>query len=98
VSRIAALLDAAHQQLGGPIVPVWDGLPGHRSAAMRHLPGRGREPRRCRLGLGQPDHGRRAEHGRAVGQQRPDLSDRSGHRGPVDSDHHRQGLVRQADT
>jgi hypothetical protein len=33
----AALLDAAHQQLGGPIVLVWDGLPGHRSAAMRRL-------------------------------------------------------------
>lgn len=33
----AALLDAAHQQLDGPIVLVWDGLPGHRSAAMRRL-------------------------------------------------------------
>jgi putative transposase len=33
----AALLDAAHQQLGGPIVLVWDGLPGHRSATMRRL-------------------------------------------------------------
>ena len=33
----ARLLDAAHQQLGGPIVLVWDGLPGHTSAAMRHL-------------------------------------------------------------
>jgi transposase len=33
----AGLLDAAHQQLGTPIVLVWDGLPGHRSAAMRRL-------------------------------------------------------------
>jgi putative transposase len=33
----AALLDAAHQQLGGPIVLVWDNLHGHRSAAMRTL-------------------------------------------------------------
>lgn len=33
----ARLLDAAHQQLGAPIVLVWDGLPGHRSAAMRAL-------------------------------------------------------------
>jgi hypothetical protein len=33
----AALLDAAHQQLNGPILLVWDGLPGHRSAAMRQL-------------------------------------------------------------
>jgi hypothetical protein len=35
--HFAALLDAAHQQLGGPIVLVWDGLPGHRSARMRRL-------------------------------------------------------------
>jgi len=35
--HFAALLDAAHQQLSGPIVLVWDGLPGHRSAAMRRL-------------------------------------------------------------
>jgi putative transposase len=33
----AALLDAAHQQLGAPIVLVWDQLPGHTSAAMRQL-------------------------------------------------------------
>ena len=33
----AALLDAAHQQLGGPIVLVWDGLPAHKSAKMRAL-------------------------------------------------------------
>ena len=33
----AALLDAAHQQLGGPIVLVWDNLGGHISAAMRRL-------------------------------------------------------------
>lgn len=35
----ARLLDAAHQHLGTPIVLVWDGLPGHRSAAMRQLIG-----------------------------------------------------------
>lgn len=33
----AALLDAAHQQLGGPIVLVWDNLGGHTSALMRTL-------------------------------------------------------------
>lgn len=33
----AALLDAAHQQLNGPIVLVWDNLGGHISAAMRAL-------------------------------------------------------------
>lgn len=31
----AALLDAAHQQLDGPIVLVWDNLQGHVSTAMR---------------------------------------------------------------
>jgi hypothetical protein len=30
----AALLDAAHQQLGGPIVLVWDNLSTHTSKAM----------------------------------------------------------------
>jgi transposase len=30
----AALLDAAHQQLGGPIVLIWDNLNTHVSAAM----------------------------------------------------------------
>jgi len=35
--HFAALLDAAHQQLGGPIILVWDGLPAHRSARMRRL-------------------------------------------------------------
>ena len=35
----AALLDAAHQQLGGPIVVIWDNLNTHRSAAMRELIG-----------------------------------------------------------
>lgn len=35
--HFAALLDAAHQQLGGPIVLVWDGLPAHKSARMRAL-------------------------------------------------------------
>lgn len=33
----AALLDAAHQQLGGPLVVVWDNLNTHRSAAMAEL-------------------------------------------------------------
>jgi len=31
------LLDAAHQQLGGPIVVVWDNLNTHVSKKMRHL-------------------------------------------------------------
>jgi hypothetical protein len=30
----AALLDAAHQQLAGPLVVVWDNLNSHVSAAM----------------------------------------------------------------
>ncbi|HEY1002006.1 MAG TPA: IS630 family transposase [Streptosporangiaceae bacterium] len=33
----AALLDAAHQQLDGPIVLIWDNLNTHTSAAMREL-------------------------------------------------------------
>jgi transposase len=33
----AALLDAAHQQLGGPIVLIWDNLNTHISTAMRAL-------------------------------------------------------------
>jgi putative transposase len=33
----ARLLDAAHQQLGGPLVVVWDNLNVHVSAAMREL-------------------------------------------------------------
>lgn len=33
----AALFDAAHQYLGGPIVVVWDNLNTHRSAAMRKM-------------------------------------------------------------
>ena len=33
----AGLLDAAHQQLGGPIVVVWDNLNTHVSAAMAEL-------------------------------------------------------------
>ena len=32
-----ALLDAAHQQLGGPIVVIWDNLNTHVSTAMRTL-------------------------------------------------------------
>jgi DDE superfamily endonuclease len=33
----AALLDAAHRQLGGPIVLIWDNLNTHTSAAMTEL-------------------------------------------------------------
>jgi len=33
----AALLDAAHQQLGGPIVLVWDNLSTHASKVMTEL-------------------------------------------------------------
>ena len=33
----AALLDAAHQQLAGPLVVVWDNLNCHVSAAMTEL-------------------------------------------------------------
>ncbi len=33
----AVLLDAAHQQLGGPIVGVWDNLSTHASKAMAEL-------------------------------------------------------------
>jgi putative transposase len=33
----AALLDAAHQQLAGPLVVVWDNLNAHVSAAMTEL-------------------------------------------------------------
>ncbi|MGO9144197.1 MAG: transposase [Streptosporangiaceae bacterium] len=33
----ARLLDAAHQQLGGPLVLVWDNLNSHVSAAMTDL-------------------------------------------------------------
>ena len=33
----AALLDAAHQQLGGPIVLIWDNLSTHTSKAMAEL-------------------------------------------------------------
>ena len=41
----AALLDSAHQQLGGPIVLVWDNLNAHVSATMRRtLPGRDTVP------------------------------------------------------
>jgi putative transposase len=33
----ARLLDAAHQQLNGPVVLIWDGLNTHVSRAMREL-------------------------------------------------------------
>jgi len=35
--QYARLLDAAHQQLGGPVVLVWDNLNTHTSRAMREL-------------------------------------------------------------
>lgn len=35
--HFAALLDAAHQQIGAPILLVWDQLPQHKSARMRAL-------------------------------------------------------------
>ena len=35
--HFAALLDAAHQQLSGPILLLWDGLPQHKSARIRAL-------------------------------------------------------------
>jgi putative transposase len=34
---LAALLDAARQQLGGPVVLVWDNATAHTDAAMRKL-------------------------------------------------------------
>jgi putative transposase len=34
---LAALLDATHQQLGGPIVLVWDNATQHKDTAMRDL-------------------------------------------------------------
>jgi len=34
---LARLLDAAHQQLGGPIILIWDGLNTHKSTLMRAL-------------------------------------------------------------
>ncbi|WUW51673.1 transposase [Streptomyces sp. NBC_01456] len=34
---LARLLDAAHQQLGGPIVLVWDNATAHTDHAMREL-------------------------------------------------------------
>ncbi|MGX7829047.1 hypothetical protein ACTG9Q_28590 [Actinokineospora sp. 24-640] len=36
-TNYAALLDAAHQQLDGPIVLIWDNLNAHTSHAMRAL-------------------------------------------------------------
>lgn len=36
-TEYACLLDAAHQQLGGPIVLVWDNLNTHVSRTMRQL-------------------------------------------------------------
>jgi transposase len=36
-AEYARLLDAAHQQLGGPVVLVWDNLNTHVSRAMRDL-------------------------------------------------------------
>lgn len=33
----ARMLDAAHQQLDGPVILIWDGLNAHKSARMRAL-------------------------------------------------------------
>ncbi|MFF4602855.1 transposase [Streptomyces sp. NPDC001339] len=35
--NLAMLLDAAHQQLGGPVVLVWDNATSHKDTAMREL-------------------------------------------------------------
>ncbi len=45
----ARFLDAAHQQLGGPLVVVWDGLNTHVSRAMRELASARSWLRVCRL-------------------------------------------------
>ena len=45
----AWFLDAAHQQLGGPLVVVWDGLNTHVSRAMRELVAARSWLRVCRL-------------------------------------------------
>jgi len=45
----ARFLDAAHQQLGGPLVVVWDGLNTHVSRAMRELIAARSWLRVCRL-------------------------------------------------
>jgi putative transposase len=45
----ARFLDAAHQQLGGPLVVVWDGLNTHTSGAMRELVAARSWLRACRL-------------------------------------------------
>ncbi|WP_344174835.1 transposase, partial [Pilimelia columellifera] len=36
-AQFAEMIDAAHQQLGGPIVLIWDGLPAHKSRRMRKM-------------------------------------------------------------
>jgi transposase len=51
----AALLDNAHQQLKAPIILIWDGLPGHRSALMRALIARRRWLRVYQLPAYTPD-------------------------------------------
>ena len=45
----AQLLDAAHQQLGGPLVVIWDNLNTHVSAAMKDLIAARDWPTACQL-------------------------------------------------
>jgi hypothetical protein len=54
----ARFLDAAHQQLGGPVVLVWDGLNTHTSRAMRGMRMDGAERRRREfIRVNHPDRG-----------------------------------------
>jgi hypothetical protein len=62
----ARFLDAAHQQLGGPVVLVWDGLNTHTSRAMRELIAFPRRPLRRRRG---------ARAGPILGAHGPPVSD-----------------------
>jgi hypothetical protein len=59
----AALLDAAHQQLGGPLVLVWDNLNTHVSAAMKEL-----IAARDWLTVAQRIHGRHTRCSRSASQ------------------------------
>jgi hypothetical protein len=61
----ARLLDAAHQQLAGPLVVVWDNLNAHVSAAMAG--GGGQEGARVSTGQQAQEH------------RRPQLRQRPGH-------------------
>jgi hypothetical protein len=81
----ARLLDAAHQQLGGPVVLVWDNLNTHVSAAMKEqiaardwltvcqLPPHAHELNPAELGLVPPQ-----EIAGQPGQTQPRPADRAG--------------------